>query len=187
MMLPREPRWRTADRLLRARLPTAVRGWLLDEASLTRHVEDLCPGRFHVRVLREGWRAPRADERCVLRLPPRTRVRIREVALHCGPQPLVLARTVMPATSLRGRQQRLIGIGRQPLGAVLFADRSMRRGPFAVCRTTLAQAGLPVVARGNELVYGRRALFHLGNGPLLVAEFFLPALIPSARCDEMGT
>lgn len=176
MSLPRQPRWVPADRLHLAGVPAGWRVWLLDSGSLTTHVMHRCPDGFHVRVLREFWRRARRDEAHALRMRPDVLVRVREVVLHCHRTPMVVARTVMPRSSLRGRQQRLIGTGRRPLGALLFADRSMHRGRFSICRTTLAQAGLPVVTGRNLPVRGRRAVFHLGSGPLLVAEFFLPGL-----------
>lgn len=127
--------------------------------------------------MRQYWRSARADEAAALGITSGRRVRIREVMLCCGREPLVLARTVLPAASLRGRQRRLLAAGRRPLGAMLFADRSMRREAFALCRTRLAQAGFPVVMDHDGPVYARRAVFRLGRGPVLVAEYFLPTLV----------
>lgn len=175
--VPRQPRWQAADRLRRGRLPRNVRHWLLAADSLTDHLQAHCPGRFRVRPLRQYWRPARADEAATLDIAGASRVRVREVALCCGTRPMVLARTVLPVTSLRGRQRRLLGAGRRPLGAMLFADRSMRREAFTLCRTRLAQAGFPVVLDRDGPVHARRAVFRLGRGPLLVAEYFLPTLI----------
>lgn len=172
----REPRWHRADRLHRRRVPAHVRPWLLVGGSLTAHVRALCPGGFGLRVLRQRRARPRPDEARALRLDPAALVLLREVALCCGERPLVIARTVIPLTSLRGRQRRLAGLGRRPLGALLFADRSTRRGPLAIARLDLRQAGVHGAPRGLGPVWGRRAVFRLGGAPLLVAEFFLPAL-----------
>lgn len=177
MTLPRNPVWHRSDRLHRDRIPPRVRAWLLDAGSLTAHVRACCPGRFRLRVLRERWTYPRVDEAAALGIPRRRRVRIREVALCCGDEPMVFARTVIPPGTQRGPRQRLAGIGNRPLGALLFADRSMRREPFYVARLTLAQAGLPAPAARHRTVWGRRAVFRLGGAPLLVAEFFMPALV----------
>lgn len=178
--VPRRPHWQAADRLRRARLSRDDRHWLLAADSLTDHLRAHCPGRFRVRPLRQYWRPARADEAATLGIARGSRVRVREVALYCGSLPMVLARTVLPVTSLRGRQRRLLGAGRRPLGAMLFADRSMRREGFALCRTRLAQAGLPVVLAGDRPVHARRAVFRLGRGPVLVAEYFLPTLLAAA-------
>lgn len=172
----RNPHWYRADRLHRGRVPAAVRAWLFAGGSLTAHVRARCPERFRLRILRQRVAPPRRDEAALLGIPLRGRALVREIELCCGNRPLVVARTIIPLASLRGRQQRLAGLGRRPLGALLFADRSARREPYQIARLTLRQAGIaqpPLVA---SPVWGRRAVFRLGGVPLLVSEFFLPVL-----------
>lgn len=176
MSLPRSPAWHTVTPLLRRRLPADVRAWVLWNGSLTAGVRGRCPSAFVLRVLRQRWSLPHRDEAEVLGMPPGRRALLREVALCCGDEPLIMARTVIPATSLRGRQRRLAGLGRRPLGEVLFRDRSVRRADFAIARMTLAQADLAAGRWRDVPVHGRRAVFHIGGVPLLVSEFFLPGL-----------
>ena len=176
MPLPRTPDWRTVTPLLRRRLPERVRAWALWNGSLTAGVRARCPQAFELRVLRQRWVTARADEAAVLRLAPGRRVLLREVALCCGSEPMIMARTIIPAASLRGRQGRLAGLGRRPLGELLFRDKSVHRGPFALARLTLGQAGLAAGRWRDTTVWGRRAVFHIGGVPLLVSEFFLPPL-----------
>ena len=182
----RNPQWHRADRLHRARVPAAVRAWLFAPGSLTAHVRARCPQRFHLRVLRESLAPPSPDERRALRLPPGRRTRIREVALCCAGEPLVVARTIIPLSSLRGRQSRLAGLGRRPLGALLFADRSTRREPYEIARLALRQAGIATPPRVPRPVWGRRAVYRLGGVPLLVCEFFLPALVDGTGHPDGG-
>lgn len=172
----RNPHWYRADRLHRERVPADVRAWLLAGGSLTAHVRARCPEQFGLRLLRQRVAPPRRDEAALLRIPPGGRALVREVELCCGPRPLVVARTIIPLASLRGRQQRLAGLGRRPLGALLFADRSARREPYQIARLTLRQAGIAQPPPVAVPVWGRRAVFRLGGAPLLVSEFFLPAL-----------
>ncbi|MDZ7828511.1 MAG: chorismate lyase [Halofilum sp. (in: g-proteobacteria)] len=176
MSLPRNPRWQTVNPLLRRRLPDSVRDWVLSTGSLTAGVREQCPDTFRLRVLRQRWARPRSDEASALRLQAGGRAMLREVALCCGERPLIMARTVIPAASLRGRQARLAALGRRPLGELLFHDPSVQRGPFQVAYQTLGQAGLAADARRHVAVWGRRAVFHIGGVPLLVSEFFLPEL-----------
>lgn len=172
----RDPSWYRADRLHRGRVPAGIRGWLLAGGSLTAHVRARCPEHFNLRILRQRVAAPRRDEAILLGIPPGGRALVREIELCCGACPQVVARTIIPLASLRGRQKRLAGLGRRPLGALLFADRSARREPYQIARLTLRQAG---IARPPPIalpVWGRRAVFRLGGAPLLVSEFFLPVL-----------
>jgi chorismate--pyruvate lyase len=172
----RDPSWYPADRLHRARVPAGIRAWLLAGGSLTAHVRASCPRCFNLRILRQRVAAPRRDEAALLGIAPGRRALVREIALCCGERPLVVARTIIPLASLRGRQQRLAGLGRRPLGALLFADRSARRDPYQIARLTLRQAGIARPPAVAAPVWGRRAVFRLGGAPLLVSEFFLPVL-----------
>lgn len=173
-------RWRTGKQLSRTAPTAALRDWLLDTGSLTRRVQQACGGRFRVQVEMQGWARPRLDEYRALGLRIGRIALIREVHLLCDERPWVFARTVIPVTTLRGRQRRLAHLGSRPLGAVLFADPHMQRGPVQVARiargSALFTAAVQGLQRRPEEVWGRRSVFRLGGKPLLVSEFFLPAV-----------
>lgn len=170
-------RWREGGQLPRATPNAALRDWLLDTGSLTRRVQQACGGRFRVQVEMQGWGRPRLDEYRVLGLRIGRIALIREVHLLCDERPWVFARTVIPVSTLRGRQRRLAHLGSRPLGAVLFADPHMRRDPVQVARippgSTLFAVAVQGLKRRPAEVWGRRSVFRLGGKPLLVSEFFL--------------
>lgn len=181
---PCEPRWHQGARE-RHRLPEALRDWLLDESSLTRRLQQACAGRFRVELIALGWGRPLRNEAQALGVRPWQRALIRQVRLWCDDQPWVVARTVIPMSSLQGAQRRLAHLGSRPLGAFLFADPTLRRSPLQV---TQLGADDPLLAGSGAVagpVWGRRSVFHLRGHPLLVSEFFLPGL-PSfgARVDH---
>ena len=170
-------RWREGKQLPRA-APTAVlRAWLLDSGSLTRRVQHACAGRFRVRVETQGWGRPRLDEYRALGLRIGRIALIREVHLLCDERPWVFARTIIPVTTLRGRQRRLARLGDRPLGAVLFADPHMQRGPVQVAcilpGSSLYAVAMQGLKRRPAEIWGRRSIFRLGGKPLLVSEFIL--------------
>ena len=113
-----QPNW-TEWRLQRfAAVPAGVQIWLRDEGSLTRRVIQACgEGTFRVRLLHQGWGNPLYSERQVLRLRRGETTLIREVELLCDERPWVFARTLIPATSLKGSARRLTQLGEKPLGA----------------------------------------------------------------------
>lgn len=170
-------RWRKGKQLSRAAPNAALREWLLDSGSLTRRVRQTCAGRFRVRVELQGWGKPRLDEYRALGLRLGRIALIREVHLLCNERPWVFARTVIPVSTLRGRQRRLAHLGDRPLGAVLFADPQMQRGPVEVARIPPGSGLFAAAAQGLKHrpseVWGRRSVFRLGGKPLLVSEFFL--------------
>ena len=178
--LSAEPHWSAQSHLLRTRVPADRLGWLLDTESLTHRVRHACDGGFRVRVLSQGWGRPLRSEARVLRLRGTERCLVREVQLLCDERPWVFARTIIPVTTLRGPQRRLARLGSRPLGAILFADPSMRRGAVQIAAITtrhgmFARATSELKQRPAQ-IWGRRSVFRVGGKPLLVSEIFLPAI-----------
>ncbi len=176
--IPGEPRWLPPAVLGRRRLPPGLDAWLLDGSSLTRRLQARCRGDFRVRVLAQGWHSPLENERRALGMRRGALAWVRQVHLLCAGHPWVYARTVIPAATLHGGQRRLLRLGERPLGAMLFADASVRRGPLEVARILPGQPlyHAALAGAGRQPIWGRRSLFFFGAQPLLVSEIFLPAM-----------
>ena len=131
-----------------------------------------------MRLLSQGWGAPRLDEAQALGMRQGERAVIRQVHLLCGNRPWVYARTVIPATSMRGKLRRLAHLGTRPLGAMLFADPGMRREPVELANIRHGEALFRDASRHLRLqhanIWGRRSVFRIAHKPLLVSEIFLP-------------
>ena len=171
--------WRSRRAVAARRLPSALRPWLLETGSLTRSLRRACPGGFRLRLLYQGWRRPLPQEARRLGLGPRRRALVREVCLSCHGRPWVFARTVVPPAGLKGPGRRLARLGDRPLGALLFAQRGLRRGPLELA--ALAPPS-PLFARAaacgaaSPPLWGRRSLYRLRGRPVLVTEVFLSRL-----------
>lgn len=139
---------------------------------------------FGVRLLRQAWGRPFRGEAEALDLPTHSHALIREVMLHCNGHPLVLARTVIPKQALRGAQCRLAQLGDRPLGELLFAYRGLRRQELEFARVPLTDWRAPIADETGMVgdVWGRRCLYLLASGRLLVCEFFLPAVLAPKEC-----
>ncbi|MEO6697718.1 MAG: chorismate lyase, partial [Gammaproteobacteria bacterium] len=178
--------WRQPKRL-RTSVPASLWDWLLDPASLTRRLQQVC-GRFRVQVYRQGWRRTTLDEARALGLRAGIRVFIREVHLFCDEQPVVFARTVIPRYTLQGKYRRLTQLGNRSLGAVLFADKTLRRSDLEIAvigeRQFLFAPALALSSAKPAKIWGRRSLFHLSNRPLLLSEIFLHDMsgLPPSKC-----
>ncbi|MDP1709109.1 MAG: chorismate lyase [Gammaproteobacteria bacterium] len=175
--------WRLPRTVPRASRPARILWhWLLDPASLTLRLQAVC-GEFRVEVLRNAWARPTLDELHTLGLRPGQRALVREVHLLCDGRPWVFARTVIPRETLSGKYRRLARLGNRSLGAVLFADKTMRRADVHVAcltpahrlykHTTLGLKGKP-----PDQFWGRRSLFYLCERPLLLSEIFLHDMRP---------
>jgi chorismate--pyruvate lyase len=161
-------------------LPANMACWLFDPASLTARLVSACDSQFRVRVMSQRWGTPLWNEAKRLGMRERQAALIREVFLYCGEQPWVFARTVIPRTTLSGKEKYLANLGSKPLGAVLFADPNMQRDEFEV---TCLRKGDLLFSHAQQLshdetteVWGRRSVFYLSRKPLLVNEIFLPSI-----------
>ncbi|HHJ12787.1 MAG TPA: chorismate lyase [Gammaproteobacteria bacterium] len=175
----RSPRWRHQAQWRRGQLPVPLRGWLLDEGSLTDRLRQSCPGGFRVVVVEEGWRRPQPDEARLLGLTPDARAWVRQVRLLCRGRAWVFARTVVPASTFSGPCRRLRHLGSRPLGAWLFARRDLARSPMQLAciqpGSTLHRDAMGSSGQRDAL-WGRRSVFRVAGRPLLVSEIFLPGL-----------
>ena len=177
---PIEPRWQVYQRLHHAGIDPSLLEWLLDGSSLTQRIIQCCNGNFEVEVISQQWQRPLLNEAMTLKIRPHHYALIRQVRLLCNGKPWVFARTVIPAITLRGAVRRLAYLGNKPLGAVLFADPSMRRDAIEIARLSTRTHhyadALQRQATRAEQIWGRRSVFYLSNKPLLVSEFFLPGI-----------
>ena len=175
-----EPNWSSLQRVRRSSIPEGTVDWLRDPGSLTARLKATCPGRFRVRLLRQEWERPLYSESRVLGMRRGEAAFIREVELLCDDTPWVFARTVIPASSLRGPARHLALLGTRPLGEVLFADPHTKRGPMEIARLQprhpLFASATAEGAESPKEIWGRRTLFHLAGAPLLVNEIFLPSI-----------
>lgn len=166
--------------MLRRRLSFAVREWIFDPGSLTLRLQRACAGKgiFSVRLLTQHYQRPLRDERRLLGMQDHELALVRQVQLLCAGQPWVFARTVVPLHTLTGRGRRLSSLGNRPLGAMLFADKSVCRSRLQVARLTAGDSIFDSATQGFEKIpveiWGRRSLFHYAGRPLLVNEIFLP-------------
>jgi chorismate--pyruvate lyase len=160
-----------------------LRSWLYDRGSLTRRLQERFGNTFQVQVLQQTHGLPSASERLALSIQPRQRATLREVMLYGAGQPRVYARSVIPFSTSRGQNRKLLRLGNRPLGAFLFASPFVRRGAIDLARIPLQQLPLSQPQQSSEgpaYTWGRRSLFFLHNSPLLVCEIFLPNLLDEA-------
>lgn len=163
--------WRALERLT---VPPLLRDWLSDPGSLTARLRH--HGSFRVAPGASWIGPPTADERTLLGHTGRRFALIREVMLLLDEEPVVEARSVLPLTSLRNGNRSLASMGSRSLGSELYHH------PVACRDRVWARYGLTPAGRGP--CWGRQSRFLKRGRPLLVAEYFLPALW--ARLDETG-
>ncbi len=173
-------RWLRRSQLLTQRPPARTADWLFDTSSLTSRLIQYCGSSFNVRLLSQAYTLMHAEEKNAMGLNAEQAALVRQVLLCDAEKPLVYARTVIPVSTLQGALRRYANLGERPLGAMLFADRSMSRGEMEVtstlpqrcCKQEMAAQNIDA----NSVIWGRRSVFRVTGKPILVSEYFLPAL-----------
>jgi len=179
---PTETRWREPGFASLNGLSASLRSWVLEDGSLTQRLKEACQGDFFVEVINQRYQRPLASERLILKMNDRDAALVRQVRLLCAGQPWVFARTVIPVRSLKGGCRRLTRLGSRPLGAMLFANRTVQRGKMEIAQIRRGQKffEMAMMDLDNEpslqadVIWGRRSIFHFADSPLLVSEIFLP-------------
>lgn len=171
-----QQRWYRRHQLFNQSLNSALLPWLFDTSSLTARMIGVCDGKFSVKVMSQRWEKMNAGEAEVMSLPGIPSALVRKVLLCCDEQPLVYARTIIPISTIKGAQRRYANMGNRPLGAMLFADRTMRREAVQVAKLP-AGNDIYRYTESKESIWGRRSVFRVAEKPILVSEYFLPELI----------
>lgn len=161
------PNWSCKSCVLPSRIPMPWRPWLLNTGSLTEQLLNLEHTTFSVNVLAQYCAKASSIEQRTLACNNR-HVWVREVALTLDDLPVVMARTVVPISSLKGEVRHLLRLGRTPLGGYLFSQQSLKRGDIQV-----TQCG----HNPWQLQWSRRSVFYVHNRPLLVTEGFTSHLL----------
>lgn len=171
LFLTCEPAWFPVRSPRARRIPVWVRDWLAERGSLTARLQAVA-GPIRVEVLRQDWGKPFPSEAIKLQLPQGELVWTREVLLEGQGRQLLLARTVAPAATMTGPGEEFARLGNRPLGELLFCRADVKRiGVEWACPDPACWLTLP-----QRPHWGRRALYQIGGLPLLVSEFFLPAV-----------
>lgn len=144
----------------------AWRRWLFDSGSLTKLLIQKSGGDFRVEVRDEEWllHPMPAVRSCFGPLAASHRFWSRKVVLVGNNTPWVLAHTLIPEFSLTGPLKRVLELNEKPLGEYLFSHPNLIR------------SGIDITPMEDNS-WGRRSLFYLFEKPIMVAEFFLPAIL----------
>lgn len=162
-------RWHSIAHVRRGDIPRHIRPWLTTRHSITAKLRHI--GHLTVDVLEDRWQAPSPRERLRLKLKPRELARIRTVILRVNGEPVVYARSIIPARSLKGAWRYLPHLGNRPLGGYLYKAKQLRRTPTEVVKLP---AGL--IENCDQGLWARRSIFQQYGPGILVNEAFYPAI-----------
>ena len=171
-----------------------LRAWLDGGGSLSRRIAAVFSGFRVERVSQRSGPATREEWRALGARGAR-RVHVREVVLWGDGQPLVLARSVLPAVQAGLAWRAVRGLGVRPLADLLFGSRSVARQPLGLARQSPLRArterrrygpALPAAPWPAGGSWGRRARFLHRGAPLLLTEWFAPWITTQAPARLPG-
>jgi len=155
--------WLDLDHAVLHSAPLIWQDWLSYPLSLTQYVEKRTQKSVSIQVLTDENQLVLNDEQDLFMRSFR-RCRVREVYLCVDNIPVVFARSILPTSSCTGINRDLLQVGNKPLGDVLFKNG---QAPILLRQVT----EIPRIG------FGRRTLYQLRGHPILITEFFLPALL----------
>ena len=175
----REPLWLENRQGLRHKLPENVQSWTYESGSLTKRLRNYYGEAVAVKVLLQRWSKPFLSERRLLKLPEHHYSLTREVLLHIDGKPLILARTIIPASTIKVVKSNLSHLGNRPLGEIIFSYPKLERIAMDVTvinlptwtQSATTQAGI------DQPIWGRRTVYAIAHKQMLVSEFFLPEIL----------
>jgi chorismate--pyruvate lyase len=175
----REPLWLENRQGLRHKLPGNVQSWTYESDSLTQRLRNYYGDAVAVKILLQRWNIPFLSERRLLKLSEHNYSLTREVLLHVNGKPLILARTIIPVTTIKAAKSNLSRLGNRPLGEIIFSYPKLERmamdialiNPPTWTQSALAEAGI------DQPIWGRRTVYAIAHKQMLVSEFFLPEVL----------
>jgi len=169
--------WKPQELLRRITQAPRTQTWLQTTDSLTQRLRNEFQ-TLEIEILSEEMERPLMAEAQKLNSSLETETWIRCVLLNSEENALVYARTVIPFFDAQNPWHELQKLGNQPLGEVLFLDKTVQRSGFEFAKIALNDlphyrmrlSGSMALAHG----IARRSVFYKNNFPLLLTEVFLP-------------
>ncbi len=151
--------------------PTKVRitseksaSWLLEATSLSRRLQLHCQ-TLRVELVEQGHLPSAALSQSECALIGKTPCLERKVVLYGDDVPWLLGRTLIPETTLTGKERDVAQLGEVPLGVWVFNHKHAWRDRLQLAQVIGDTSGQPLWARRSRL--------WVNDKPLLVSEVFL--------------
>lgn len=179
VLFTKEPLWQENRHGTRHKLPETVQSWTYESGSLTQRLRATYGDAVTVKVLFQRWCVPFLSERKSLIQHERRVCLIREVLLHANGKPLILARTIIPAQTIKIANRSLSNLGTRPLGEVIFSYPHLERIAMDVTLINPSEWTAHALDVGHikQPIWGRRTAYAIKHRQMLVSEFFLPEIL----------
>ncbi|GFO72233.1 chorismate--pyruvate lyase [Bathymodiolus japonicus methanotrophic gill symbiont] len=178
-LYPKEPTWFCNRLKSRLNIPDNAASWIYEPGSITQRLRDYYGSRVRVQVLKNQWQRAFISESKLLKTSPIKYTLTREVLLYADDIPLVLARTILPKQTISSAHRNLSHLGNRPLGEVIFSYPRLERLALEITQVPVHswRSSIQQMMLVTQPLWGRRTIYAIHHHPLLVSEFFLPAIL----------
>ena len=160
--------WQLIENLTEQECPSDLLAWLAYKGSLTKQLRHLAEDEFQLKVLHQYWSTDEVGKKILCR----------EVGLFCDEHLAIIAKTIIPKSTLQGETASLEYLGNRSLGDYLFTHPEVARSPIEVCyddlRDEFSSVARPWLA-GQTPAWARRSIFTIESRPLSIMEVFIPS------------
>ena len=178
-LYPKEPIWFCNRLKSRLNIPDNAASWIYESGSITQRLRDYYGSRVRVQVINNQWQRAFISESKLLKTHPEKYTLTREVLLYADDIPLVLARTILPEPTISSAHRNLSHLGSRPLGEVIFSYPRLERLALEITQVPIQswRPSIQQITQTTQSIWGRRTIYAIHHHPLLVSEFFLPAIL----------
>jgi chorismate--pyruvate lyase len=166
---------------------TELTTWLTDAGSFVRRLKASGIQEPRIKIINERREFPLLEETKKLGMPPRRYALIREVLIDSDEGQWMFARTVIPMTTLTGKEQQLSKLKNRTLGSYLFKEKTMRRSKFEFAQIETESIWFEKIKHfindAQLKWWARRSVFHVHAKPLLLTEIFFPGIAALNHVD----
>lgn len=142
---------------------------------------------LNIQVIAEGWQLPRPSESMILNIPKQC-AWVRHITMNHEHTPWIAARSVMPQAICQQSGGRLQQLGTQPLGTLLFSDPTTNRHQLEWAQIKPLHHDYhwiqSIAPNPTPYFWSRRSIIVWQHHPMIVIEYFLPALLRDTQ--KMG-
>lgn len=152
--------------------------WLTRTDSLTRALEQRTQSKIQIKLIYNAQGLALSHEQLKLGLEKKESFFIREIQLFASQRLFIIARSVIPVSTLKATHYVLAELGTSSLGHFLFHYPHMQREPLEFMNSLTALKEYTCLKKYTACflsMVARRSLFQLNGCPLLLTEFFMPS------------
>ena len=160
MKLKKISSWKNFESVESKILNNEIRSWLLEKGPITKRIKK--NGTFRLHLIQDKLSFVKQEDKDFIDCTSDA-IKLREVILFCGNEPIVFAQTIIPYETISNGFEKLGNLGNKPLGDILF-----EKNIFTKDKVVYA-----LFKNESGIYWGRKAKYLVKGFKFSVMEVFL--------------